>query len=100
MVNIKTKLILNTVMSFVLQITTVVCGFILPKLLLSYYGSEVNGLIQSIAQFLGVISFLELGVGQVIQSNLYKPLSDGNIDCMSNVLRSGTLYFRKIACLL
>lgn len=100
MENIKTKLILNTIMSFVLQITTVVCGFILPRLLLSYYGSEINGLIQSIAQFLSVISFLELGVGQVIQSNLYKPLSDGNNDCMSKILRSGIIYFRKIACVL
>ena len=91
------KLILNTIMSLILQITTVICGFILPRLIISYYGSETNGLTQSIAQFLGIISFLELGVGQVIQSSLYKPLANGDADCVNKILKSGTIYFRKIA---
>ena len=65
--------------------------------MLEYYGSDVNGLVQSIAQFLSIISFLELGVGQVIQSGLYKPLSVGDMDSVSKVLKSGTDYFRKIA---
>ena len=80
MSDMKKKLVINTTTSVLLQITTVICGFILPRLMLEYYGSEVNGLVQSIAQFLYVISFLELGVGQVIQSNLYKPLSTGDSD--------------------
>ena len=84
-------------MSLLLQITTVICGFILPRLLLEYYGSEVNGLTQSIAQFLYIISFLELGVGQVIQSSLYKPLSVGDLDHVSKILKSGSTYFRTIA---
>ena len=65
--------------------------------MLEYYGSDVNGLVQSIAQFLSIVSFLELGVGQVIQSGLYKPLSVGDMDSVSKVLKSGTVYFRKIA---
>lgn len=93
----KTKLMLNTTMSLLLQITTVICGFILPRLMLEYYGSEVNGLIQSIAQFLYIISFLELGVGQVIQSSLYKPLINNNLDQISKILKSGSKYFRTIA---
>lgn len=93
----KKKLILNTIMSLVLQMTAVICGFILPRQMLEYYGSEVNGLTQSIAQFLSIVSFLELGVGQVIQSALYKPLADGNMVHVSQVLRSGTKYFRKLA---
>ena len=70
----KTLLAKNTVASLLAQITSLVCGFILPRFFLQEYGSEVNGLINSIAQFLGVISFLELGVGTVVQSALYKPL--------------------------
>ena len=72
------KLMKNTISSFVFQITTIICGFILPRLILQQYGSEVNGLINSLNQFLGVISFLELGVGAVIQSALYKPLAQNN----------------------
>ena len=95
--DMKKKLILNTIMSLLLQITAVICGFIVPRLMLQYYGSKINGLVQSIAQFLQIISFLELGVGQVIQSSLYKPLSVGSTEGISQVLKSGTTYFRKIA---
>lgn len=96
----KRKLILNTTMSLLLQITTVICGFILPRLILEYYGSEVNGLIQSIAQFLYIVTFLEMGVGQVIQSSLYKPLSTGDLSIISKILKSGSKYFRTIASIL
>lgn len=61
----------NTTASLISQITALVCGFILPRLFLQYFGSEVNGLVNSITQFLSVISFLELGVGAVVQSSLY-----------------------------
>ena len=85
-------------MSLALQVTTVICGFILPRSFLEHYGSDVNGLTQSIAQFLSIISFLELGVGQVIQSSLYTPLASGDTENVSKMLKSGTNYFRKIAC--
>lgn len=62
------RLLYNTVSSLIFQLTTIICGFILPRLILNAFGSEVNGLVNSIAQFLGVISFLELGVGAVVQS--------------------------------
>ena len=93
----KKKLYLNTIMSLLMQITTVICGFILPRLLLTNFGSEVNGLTQSISQFLGIISFAELGVGQVLKSALYRPLAQGDMVWVSKILKSGTRYFRKIA---
>ena len=68
----KKRLYLNTLTSLVFQVTTVICGFILPRLILKHYGSEVNGIISSINQFLVLISFLDLGVGSVVQSSLYK----------------------------
>ena len=61
---------LNTVTSLLLHVVTVICGFILPRLILTRFGSNINWLVQSITQFLVVISFLELGVGQIIQSAL------------------------------
>lgn len=89
---------LNTVVSLLMQITTVICGFILPQLMLEHYGSNANGLVQSISQFLSIITFMELGVGQVIQTSLYRPLAEGDHVQISKVLRSGTIYFHKIVC--
>lgn len=37
------RLFYNTVSSLVFQLTTIICGFILPRLILSAFGSEVNG---------------------------------------------------------
>lgn len=82
------------------QITALVCGFILPRLFLEYFGSEVNGLVNSITQFLGVISFLELGVGAVVQSSLYKPLADGDKQQVSRVMVSADRFFRRLAQIL
>ena len=94
------KLALNTLSSFLFQITTIVCGFILPRLILIRYGSDVNGLVNSIAQFLGIISFLELGMGAVVQSSLYKPLADKDFITTSQVIRSANRFFKKIAIIL
>ena len=48
------KLAKNTISSLIFQVTTIVSGFILPRLILKQYGSSVNGLVNSIAQFLSI----------------------------------------------
>lgn len=96
----KKRLALNTSTSLFYQVTTIICGFILPRLILQSFGSEVNGLVNSITQFLAIISFLELGVGSVIQSSLYKPLAEKNNDQISKVLVSGQKFFTKLAKIL
>lgn len=96
----KKKLALNSISSLFFQIATIVCGFILPRLILVNFGSEANGLVTSITQFLEIISFLELGVGAVIQSSLYKPLADHDENQVSKVLVSGQKFFTKIAQIL
>lgn len=92
----ETKLLYNTISSFVFQISTIICGFILPKLILNAFGSEVNGLVNSISQFLGIISFLELGVGSVVQSSLYKPLAEKRADDISKIMASANKFFRHL----
>ena len=74
----KKKFVLTTISSLGYQVTALVCGFILPRVILLYFGSAINGLVNSVAQFLSIITFLECGVGVVIQSALYKPLADSD----------------------
>lgn len=96
----KRKLLYNTVSSLIFQVTTIVCGFILPRLILNAYGSNVNGLVNSIAQFLGIISFLELGVGAVVQSALYKPLAENRQEDVSKIISSANKFFKRLAQIL
>lgn len=98
--NRRKLLALNTSSSLIFQLTTIICGFIVPRLILQTYGSEVNGLINSITQFLSIIAFLELGVGAVIQSSLYKPLSEKDDEEISKIVVSGQKFFSRLATIL
>lgn len=93
-------LLYNSISPLIYQVTTIICGFILPRLILSHFGTEINGLVNSISQFLGVISFLELGVGAVVQSSLYKPLADNDNINVSKVIASADKFFRKLGYIL
>ncbi len=90
----KKKTILNTVTSMASQLVAVIYGFVIPRLILEEFGSEVNGLTQSIKQFLMVISFLDLGVGQVVRSALYRPLSQKDRTKIGAVMASGRKFYR------
>lgn len=61
------------------------------------FGSDVNGLVNSITQFLGVITLLDLGVGAVVQSALYKPLADNDTNMISKIYVSANKFFRRLA---
>lgn len=94
--NRKQKLLLNTVVAMISRIVAIICGFVLPQMMISHYGSAVNGLISSVTHFLGFISLLELGIGPVIQASLYKPLATKDHKEISRIVKSATRFFRKI----
>lgn len=79
---------------------SVLSGFILPRFFLKQYGSEVNGLVHSISQFLGIISFMDLGIGQVVRSALYTPLAIRDSKRIATIMHAGKAYYRKIAYML
>ncbi|MGK0724361.1 lipopolysaccharide biosynthesis protein [Aerococcus urinaeequi] len=94
------KLKINTTLSIINRFTIIISGLILPRLILTTYGSEINGLVSSIGQFLGIITFLDLGVGSVVRAALYRPLAKKNHKQLSRVLAAANKYFKKIAYIL
>lgn len=93
----KKRLIYNTFSALCNQMITLICGFILPRQILITFGSDVNGLVSSITQFLGFISLLDMGVGAVVQAVLYKPLAQNDEDKISAIMISANKFFKKIA---
>ena len=100
MISRKKKLFLNTGTAVVNQIATLVCGLIIPRLIIAFYGSTTNGLISSITHFLAFFSMMEMGVSSVVRASLYKPLAENDYDSVSRVLISSRRFFRKIGLLL
>ena len=80
-----------------LEIVTVVTGFILPRLFIGTFGSEVNGLVSSISSFIGYISLLQSGVGSVAKAAMYKPLAKCEQENLCIIVRTVEAFFRKIA---
>ena len=93
----KSNIYKNIIMNILLQVVTIISGFILPRLFLSFFGSEVNGLVSSISQFLNYITLLEGGVTGVMTASLYKPLYDGDIKKISSIVMATRNFFKKIS---
>ncbi len=87
---------LNIIFSILLQIVTFIRGLILPRIIIPAYGSEINGLISSITQFLTYISLLEAGVGSVFRASLYKPLSNGDNSTISGIVNEQKRFYKRI----
>lgn len=87
----------NTVSSLTFRILSIIFGLLLPRIYLLYYGSEINGMVNSITQFLGFIAMLELGVGAVVESALYKPLADNDNHSISCIVKSAKRFYKIIA---
>ena len=65
----------NGMWSLIQQAVAVICGLILPQFILSAYGSNVNGTITSITQFLSFITLLQGGIGTLARVAYYHPLA-------------------------
>ncbi len=93
----KKKAIKNVVSSLFLQIIVLIFGLIVPRLIIKSYGSNVNGLISSITQFLSYITLLEVGIGPVVKATLYKPIANNDENEIKNILKAAEKFFRIIS---
>ncbi len=57
--------LINIISSLTLQVVTVISGFIIPKIILTNFGSSVNGLVSSLNQFLSYITLIEGGITEL-----------------------------------
>lgn len=89
----KIALMLRNVRSNLLcQVTAIISGFIVPRFFLLEYGSEINGIVISISQFVSYLTLVEVGISQASILNLYKPVAEKNVRAINRCL-SGIQYF-------
>lgn len=93
----KKRAIINIVFSLLLQFVTIISGFIVPRMIIETFGSETNGLLNSITSFIAYITLLQSGVGGVIRAALYKPLALKNHHDLCVILKTTESFFKKIA---
>ncbi|HFU3732047.1 TPA: lipopolysaccharide biosynthesis protein [Streptococcus suis] len=91
---------INGIISLLNKCISIVCSLILPRLFITAYGSEVNGLMSSITQYLTLISLLDMGMGTVVQAAMYKPLLDQDYGKLSTIYYKSQQFFNKIGLFL
>ena len=91
------KVMRNTVYEVVAEIVSVVCGLVLPRLILSHFGSAYNGVTSSISQFISCIAIMKSGIGGVTRAALYKPLAEKNSRNISEIANATSGFMRRVA---
>lgn len=87
------KFLYNSFTTALLQIVTLITGFIIPRLMLTSYGSEINGLVSSISQFISYFNLAEAGLASAAIYALYKPLADKDYDSVNGVVSAAKRFY-------
>lgn len=92
----RTKLALkNTITSLILQLVLALSGFIIPRFFTELYGSSMNGLVNSISQFISYINLVEAGISASVIVSLYKPIAENDTSQINRVLAAAKKFYRK-----
>ncbi|MCL2247765.1 MAG: hypothetical protein FWC13_00685 [Oscillospiraceae bacterium] len=87
----------TSITQFLNVIATVIAGFVLPRLILTNFGSDYYGIIAAITQFMGYGALLVAGVGGATRAALYKPLAEQNNELISGIMCATMIFMRKVA---
>lgn len=87
----------NIVVSLASQIVVLICGLVVPGVMIRAFGSEAYGATTSITQFLAYITLLEGGIGGVARAALYEPLAKKDMDTIGAIMAEIKGFFRVVA---
>ena len=89
----------NLLSGVLYQVVLIALSFLLPRLYLENFGSEVNGVLSTIKQIFVYMLLLESGVGLATTQALYKPVAEKNHNKVSSVISATHSYYVKVGIL-
>ena len=93
----KSKTFYNSIVGFCCQFIILVLGFIVPRVILTHYGSDINGFTNTMSQIFSYLALLEAGITKSTAMQLYKHLKDNNNEGISYTMSVSRRYYRRIA---
>ena len=91
----KAQLFFTVASNLFLQFVTMVSGFIAPALVISTFGSAVNGLVSSINNFISWLNLLEAGIGGASIAALYAPLARRDFAKISGIVSAAKKFYSR-----
>ena len=89
----------NVLSGIFYQVILIVISFLLPRLSLENFGSEVNGVLSTIKQIFVYLFLLESGVGLATTQALYKPVAQNDQGKVSSIISATNQFYNKIGLL-
>ena len=87
----------NIVWGLLGQAITICLGIVVPRLVLVSFGSEINGLLNSITQVYAYFTLIEAGIGSATLQALYKPTASDDKEQINKILSATNKYYKKVA---
>lgn len=87
------KFIYSSLSTALYQIVIMFSGFVVPRFMLVAYGSELNGLVSSITQFINYFSLVEAGIAAAAVYSLYQPLAENNLERINGIVSAAKKYY-------
>ncbi|MBR3932781.1 MAG: hypothetical protein IKJ68_02585 [Clostridia bacterium] len=89
----------NLLSSLIYQVILISLSFLIPRLYLENFGSEINGVLNTIKQIFAYMVLLEAGVGLATTQALYKKIANSDYPGASSVLSATHKYYIKTGIL-
>ena len=91
----RTELFLhNSFTTALQQVVAMISAFVIPRILMSVYGSEINGFIVSVTQFISYFVLVEAGISGASIYALYKPLADNDIPAINGIISAAKKFYQ------
>ena len=87
----------NVAVSGITRLIILVLSIVMPRLLITSFGSEVNGLLSAVTQIFSYLALLEAGIGTSTSNALYSPLVKSDRQQVNEVVTESQRYYRKVS---
>jgi hypothetical protein len=89
--------IYNTIAGIAMIMVSTANSFIVPKLILDIYGTEITGLVASITQLMAFFMLIEAGLSKAVVVNLYAPMANKDYKFASGILVASKRLYDKVS---
>lgn len=96
---IKSHSLQNFLSGVIYQFCVAVSGIILPRLIITHYGSVLNGLISTVTQMVAYLAIVEMGLASASLVALYEPMAKRDYEAASHIVATINKFYHQVAIL-
>lgn len=93
------KMLRNLMASVLPQLMNIITNLILPTMLIANFGSELNGLNNTIKAIISYIGLVGAGISTAVTQSLYSPVAKRDYNTIMGMLHAADRMFNKYGCI-